>query len=125
MLERTTQLSSRPTAEFTRTPPSLETPPELPIDESVVEPQKLKPTAQAVLAEKTSSSTPSATDYFVDSFSSSSLDPRVSPATDGSRSIPPSEIRQLTSSKIPSSKIGRLFHYGGKPLPCVTLAQEI
>lgn len=39
-----------------------------------------------------------------------------SPATDIPRSIPPSEVRQLTSSKIPSSRIGRLFHYGGRPL---------
>jgi hypothetical protein len=43
------------------------------------------------------------------------IEPKVlPPATDVPRL--PSEPRQLTSSKIPSSRIGRLFHYGGESL---------
>jgi hypothetical protein len=108
---------SKPPPELTRTPPSPENPSELRVEEPVItEPRKPKPPPEQVLVEKSSPDVLSATNSPVESPSDSLEEPQVSlPAMDVPRSIPPSEVRQLTSSKIPSSRIGRLFHYGGNP----------
>ena len=125
-LEYTVQGSLRPPPEFARTPPPPQNPPILRIDLHIAEPQEPEPPSQLIPTEETSLGIPSATDPTPDSPPSPLPNPQVSPASaDGPRSTPPSEhVRQLTSSKIPSSRIGRLFHYGGKPLPCVTLTPQ-
>ena len=113
-LERPVQRTSRSSPEFTLAPPSPGNPPKLRIDEPIVGPRESKLPTQAVFMEKTPLDVASATGSAVDNSSASLPDPQVLLATtDGPRSIPPSEARQLTSSKIPSSRIGRLFHYGG------------
>ena len=122
-LERTVQETPRPPPELTHTPPP-QNPPILRIDLHIAEPWEPEPPPQLVPTEETSSSIPSAPDSTADGFQNPL--PRVSPASaDGPRSPPPSEhARQLTSSKIPSSRIGRLFHYGGKPFPRAILAPQ-
>jgi len=119
MSERTVQELASPLSEFTRTPPSPQNPPILRIDLHIAEPWEPEPPPQFIPTQETSSNVLPATDSTVNNSPSSPPDPQVSAASaDGPRSIPPSEVRQLTSSKIPSSRIGRLFHYGGKSPVC-------
>ena len=115
--ERTVQQSFKPPPELTPTTPSSETPPTLLIDKLITETRESKPLPEPVRTEETSSDVPSTTDSAVNSSPNSPAEPEALPlTTDIPRSIPPSEVRQLTSSKIPSSRIGRLFHYGGRAL---------
>lgn len=116
--ERTVQQTFDPPPEFTRTPPPPESPSELCVEEpAITEPRKPEPPPELVFVENISPDSPSATDSPVESLLGSLEEPQASSlATDIPRSIPPSEVRQLTSSKIPSSRIGRLFHYGGRSL---------
>lgn len=45
----------------------------------------------------------------------------ISPtATKLERAAEPMPVRKLQSSKVPSSRIGRLFHYGGKSIYCLS-----
>ena len=123
--ERTVQGSPRPLLEFSRTPPSPQNPPILRLDLHITEPWGPEPPPKLIPTQETSLDIPLAADSTVDGSPISLPEPQVSPTSaDGPRSVPPSEFRQLTSSKIPSSRIGRLFHYGGKSLLCVTLAPQ-
>lgn len=84
------------------------------IEGRVAEPQRLQSLPEPILNETTP---PPPTVSLVSSPPTPMADPQViPPATNIPRSLPPPELRQLTSSKIPSSRIGRLFHYGGESL---------
>lgn len=112
--ERVVQQPLGPAPESTR---SLTSPPSLRVDERIAELENFSPPSDPALRNATPSDGSSKTDFIVDAPPKSSTDLQfLPPAADVPRSQPPSEVRQLTSSKVPSSKIGRLFHYGGKSL---------
>ena len=126
MPERTIQGSFGPPPELTRIPPSPPNPPIFRADHTIAEVWKPEPPPRLAIKEETSLGVPFTTDSAVDDYPCFPPDPQTPPtATDSPRSMPPSEVRQLTSSTIPSSKIGRLFHYGGKPLQYITLVPQI
>lgn len=116
--ERTVQWPSNPPPECTRTPPSPKNASQLRVQEFMfTEPRVPEPPPESVLVGKISPDVPLVMNPLTDRPSNTLEEPQTSsPATDIPRSMPPSEVRQLTSSKIPSSRIGRLFHYGGKSL---------
>ena len=115
--ERTVQWTSNPPPECTRAPLSPENASQLRIREFVItEPRIPEPPPKPVLVKEISPDI-SLMNSLPYRPSSTLEEPQAtSPVTDIPRSMPPSEVRQLTSSKIPSSRIGRLFHYGGRSL---------
>jgi aarF domain-containing kinase len=111
LLEHTIQPPPNPTPKTTLSPTFPQIPPRLRIDEHTLEPKKPYPLSEPAFLEVAPSDLSSTTASIVDGLSNSSAEIQF-PDVPRSLSLP--EVRQLTSSKVPSSKIGRLFHYGGK-----------
>jgi aarF domain-containing kinase len=118
MSERTVQWPSNAPPECARTPPFPKNISRLRVQEFMfTEPRIPETPPEPIFAKETSPGASLAVNSLTDHPSTTLEGPQTSPPEAGVlRSMPPSEVRQLTSSKIPSSRIGRLFHYGGKPL---------
>ena len=109
-LEHPVQRLSNPPPKSTYSPTSPDNSPRLRVNEQIVQPAAF----ESAFLETTPSDIPSTADSILgDPKGELQFSP---PMMDAFRPQSPSEVRKLTPSKIPSSKIGRLFHYGGRSL---------